>query len=36
MAERDNSVPIGWILLFVLLVLGATYAAIVFVGGSIF
>lgn len=36
MADRENSVPLGWILLFVLLVIGATYAAISFVGGGIF
>jgi len=36
MADSDNSVPLGWILLFILLVLGATAAAITFVGGSLF
>ena len=36
MSDSDNSVPLGWILLFVLLVLGAMVAAISFVGGSVF
>ncbi len=36
MADRDNSVPLGWILLFVLLVIGSAIAAISFVGGSVF
>jgi hypothetical protein len=36
MADSDDSVPLGWILLFVLLVLGSMVAAIRFVGGSVF
>jgi len=36
MSDSDNSVPFGWILLFVLLVIGGMVLAINFVGGSVF
>jgi len=34
MAE-DNSIPLSWILLFLLLVVGVGVGAVVFVGGNI-
>ena len=31
----DNSIPLSWILLFLVLVLGVGAAAVIFVGGSL-
>lgn len=35
MANDDDSVPVGWILLFLALALGLAAAAILYTGGSL-
>ncbi len=36
MSDTDNSLPLGWILLFAVLALGGLVLAVNFVGGSVF